>query len=348
MRQLPAEIEANPVAWADRAKAQIAQCESLDQAQEMDAQAKAVHAYLAARAGRFSEEAKALERLTLLTTRRVGELLPPKTGPKGGRPKKENVRGTDVLDRRRAAEARALATLDEAELEAYAEERHARKKPASIRGAVAVAKKKAEAPPTPVGVAPAVAVATLDGLAEQISSGERDPFACIYADPPWPYKNQGTRGATGNVYKTAVMSLDDIRALPVGELAAERAHLHLWTTKVFLPDAFSVVQAWGFDYKSVFTWVKPQLGLGNYWRSSSEFMLLATRGQLPFAIHDAQTKDWREIPRKRHSAKPDEIRRLIEEVSPGPRLELFARVATPGWWAWGDEVEGGLFSVEVA
>lgn len=163
------------------------------------------------------------------------------------------------------------------------------------------------------------------------ASGMR--FGCIYADPAWQYDNASSRAAADNHYST--MSVDDICALPVAEIAADDAHLHLWTTNAFLFDARRVMEAWGFEYKSCFVWVKPQMGVGNYWRVSHEFMLLGVRGRCPFLGHDEMS--WRSLPRGRHSAKPDAIRQLVEKVSPGPRIELFARDSYPGWSAWGNQ-----------
>lgn len=189
---------------------------------------------------------------------------------------------------------------------------------------------------------PAAAISDLNALVESIRSGEREPFSCIYADPPWRYGNQGTRGATDNHYTT--MTVEEISALPVSEMVAEQAHLHLWVTSVFLPDAFDLMRSWGFEYKSYLVWDKPQFGLGNYWRGPCELLLLGVRGQLQFLDHSI--KAILREDRTRHSAKPDAFRQLIERVSPGPRLEMFARRATPGWTAWGNEIEPGLFVVE--
>ena len=134
--------------------------------------------------------------------------------------------------------------------------------------------------------------------------------------------------------------------MPVGRLAADVSHLHLWTTNGFLPDAFKVMEAWGFEYKSCFVWVKPQMGIGNYWRVSHEFMLLGTRGSCVFA--DKSLMSWGSFSRTKHSAKPDEIRRMIERGSPGPRLELFARRLSPGWVSWGNEIERTMFDEALA
>jgi N6-adenosine-specific RNA methylase IME4 len=164
-------------------------------------------------------------------------------------------------------------------------------------------------------------------------------FSTIYADPPWLYGNQGTRAATGNHYSG--MSVAEIAALPVAELAAPNAHLHLWTTNGFLFDAPRIMDAWGFSYKSCFVWVKPDFGMGNYWRVAHEFLLFGIRGSAPF--QDRGLISWGEYGRGPHSTKPAEIRDLIERASPAPRLELFARRVAPGWTVWGDNIERDLF-----
>jgi N6-adenosine-specific RNA methylase IME4 len=133
------------------------------------------------------------------------------------------------------------------------------------------------------------------------------------------------------------MSLDQICAMPIADMVTDKAHLHLWTTNAFLFDAKSVIEAWGFQYKSCLVWVKPQMGMGNYWRVSHEFLLLGVNGKLTFTNHSK--KSWVQLSRQKHSQKPDAIASLIEEVSPGPYLELFARKTRPGWSSWGNETK---------
>ncbi|MCC7086554.1 MAG: hypothetical protein IT427_16265 [Pirellulales bacterium] len=161
-------------------------------------------------------------------------------------------------------------------------------------------------------------------------------FSTIYADPPWKYSNQGTRAATDNYYPT--LPFEQIAAEPVAELAADNCHLHLWTTNGFLPVAFTVIEAWGFSYRSCFVWVKPQLGLGNWWRCSHELLLFATRGNLPF--RDRGQRSWIELDRQGHSRKPEEIRALVEKVSPPEYLELYGRVVPDksAWTVYGNQL----------
>ncbi|MEZ6127097.1 MAG: MT-A70 family methyltransferase [Planctomycetaceae bacterium] len=166
-------------------------------------------------------------------------------------------------------------------------------------------------------------------------------FSTIYADPPWPYSNTASRAAAETHYRT--MTLDAIRNEPVKSVAAENSHLHLWTTNAFLRDAFDVMHDWGFKYKSCLIWVKPQLGMGNYWRVSHEYLLFGIRGDLPFRSN--KVRSWQSARRTAHSRKPFLFRGLIEQVSPGPYLELYGREEQPNseWTVYGNQVERRLF-----
>lgn len=166
-------------------------------------------------------------------------------------------------------------------------------------------------------------------------------FSTVLADPPWRYGNTVSRGAAANHYDT--MSTDDICNEPVAELVGDNAHLHLWTTNGFIEEAFSVIRAWGFTYKSCLVWVKPTIGVGNYWRVCHEFLLFAVRGRAAFGRNDLPS--WVLAPRTVHSRKPFVFRHLIEQVSPGPYLELYGREEQPNtdWTVYGNQVERKLF-----
>lgn len=169
----------------------------------------------------------------------------------------------------------------------------------------------------------------------------RAQYATVYADPPWPYTNTAARGAAENHYRT--MSMQEILAEPIKDLVSDRSHLHLWTTNAFLREAFDVIRVWGFTYKSCLVWIKPQLGMGNYWRVSHEYLLLGVRGNLPF--NDNTCRSWLSARRTTHSRKPFAFRALIEQVSPGPYLELYGREEQPNspWTVYGNQVERRLF-----
>ena len=243
--------------------------------------------------------------------------------------------------------ALAEPKCDEAREELIAELRAATEEGATVRvrdvkGAikqmVSVIKQASEGI-TPV--APEDACTTED-LTRLVADGRR--YGCIYADPPWQYGNQGTRAATGNHYSG--MAIEELMAMPIQDLAADNAHLHLWTTNAFLFESLKIMEAWGFEYKSCFVWVKPQMGLGNYWRVSHEFMLFGLRGKKPFGSRSEMS--WGQYPRSIHSRKPDEIRKKIETVSGGPYLELFGRMPVRGWTVYGNQIARDMLtSVEV-
>ena len=176
-------------------------------------------------------------------------------------------------------------------------------------------------------------------LTPLVDAGVR--FRTVYADPPWQYSNIASRGAANNHYTT--LGIKEICAEPVCELVDDDAHLHLRTTNGFLREAFTVIEAWGFQYKSCMVWVKPQLGMGNYWRVSHEFLLLGVRGSCPFG--DNSCRSWVLNRRSQHSKKPFAFRELIERVSPGPYLELYGREEQPRteWTVYGNQVERRLF-----
>lgn len=168
-------------------------------------------------------------------------------------------------------------------------------------------------------------------------------YSVIYADPPWSYRNKGTRAAADRHYST--MTIEEIKALPVADIASESCVLFLWATFPMLPEALETIKAWGFQYKTAaFVWVKQNRrspgwfwGLGNWTRSNAEVCLLATKRRperVSASVHSLICS-----PVGKHSQKPKEAReRIVELMGDVPRIELFARERVPGWDAWGDEV----------
>jgi N6-adenosine-specific RNA methylase IME4 len=167
-------------------------------------------------------------------------------------------------------------------------------------------------------------------------------FGCVYADPPWRY-DRSPRGAASRHYAT--MTVEEIARLPVADVAAPKSHLHLWAPHSFLTTAEEVMTAWGYTPKSIFVWVKPTFGNGYYWRTAAEFLLLGVRGGLRF--RDRSVRNWICVGRGPHSEKPEQVRELVERVSPGPYLELFGRRAVPGWTVFGNDISRGLFDAGV-
>lgn len=168
-------------------------------------------------------------------------------------------------------------------------------------------------------------------------------YDIIYADPPWSYRNMGNIQATANShYKT--MTLEDLKKLPVNELARENSILFMWATFPKIDEALDLIKAWGFEYKTVgFTWVKKNkrgggnfFGVGWYTKSNAEVCLIGVKGKAP-KISNSVSSIIESI-REEHSKKPDIVREKIIEFSGNiPRIELFARQQVGGWDCWGDE-----------
>lgn len=152
------------------------------------------------------------------------------------------------------------------------------------------------------------------------------PFRVIVADPPWRYESGGDLP-----YPT--MADEEIKALPVSQLAEPDSVLWLWTTNAHLRLAFEVAEAWGFEYKTMLTWVKDRMGTGEWLRGQTEHCLLAARGRPAFRRGGGTTMLL--APRREHSRKPEEFYRLVEELCPGEKVELFARKERAGWQGHG-------------
>lgn len=176
-------------------------------------------------------------------------------------------------------------------------------------------------------------------------------FATILADPPWQFQNKTGKVAPEHkrLNRYGTMTFEEIEALPIPDVAAETAHLYLWVPNALLPQGLSVMNAWGFRYKSNIVWHKIRKdggpdgrGVGFYFRNVTEILLFGIRGKKARTLAPGRRQVNFLATRKReHSRKPDEQYKIIEACSPGPFLELFARGAQPGWTVWGNQADAG-------
>lgn len=185
----------------------------------------------------------------------------------------------------------------------------------------------------------------LDRLAE-ISKGNAElstdvRYPIIYADPPWRYENPpmgGTNRSIENHYPT--MTLEEICALPVAELATEDALLYLWATAPKLAECMKVIEAWGFEYRTNLVWDKEVIGMGYHARNQHEILLVAKRGEIPPPEAGKQPASVHRERRGDHSAKPTFYYEMIEAAYPQlPKIELFCRSPRDGWAVWGNQSE---------
>lgn len=174
-------------------------------------------------------------------------------------------------------------------------------------------------------------------------------FGAILADPPWQFQNRTGKVAPEHrrLSRYSTMTLEQIQALPVVHAAAPVAHLYLWVPNALLPDGLRVMESWGFQYKSNIVWHKIRKdggpdgrGVGFYFRNVTELLLFGIRGKNARTLPPGRSQVNFIATRKReHSRKPDEQYPLIEECSPGPFLEMFARGGRPNWASWGNQSE---------
>jgi len=153
-------------------------------------------------------------------------------------------------------------------------------------------------------------------------------YRTLVVDCPWEYRG-GERSTP--VYST--MPQSDLLKLPIKDWADDQAHLYLWVTNGNLKDGLELMQAWGFQYVTMLTWIKPTLGLGRYFRTTTEQVLFGTRGQLVTRVHDIGTHF--AAPKTTHSEKPDAFYDIVERASYPPFLDVFARKRRRGWAVWG-------------
>jgi len=185
-------------------------------------------------------------------------------------------------------------------------------------------------------------------------------YHVIYADPPWEtkagrplsgYKLQEGKQLFAPISNKSrnlsypTLSIEEIKELPVRNIAADNAHLYLWVTNQYLLEAKEVIKAWGFKYSTSIIWSKTPMGgcLGGAFGISHEILLFCRRGKLATkcrikgTVHHVKRNYINGKPC--HSKKPEYFAQLIEKVSPGPYVELFARSERKGWHKWGNEVE---------
>lgn len=320
----------NALTKLDMAAQMLAEAKSLDEITHIVDIAEAAGAY--ARAARLGLEAQnhAAE-ICLLAKRKAGEFLAQLEKGSAGRPKKEadncTTRGTisqfaeAVRDAnitpQEASRWQQIAAVPEPVFREFVQETKASGKELTQAGALRVARelhREETPPPLPL-----------------------DKYRVIYADPPWRYGNTmpDSFGEQADHYK--LLTVAEIALLPIKEMVQDNAVLFLWVTSPILEEAFEVVKAWGFKYKSAFIWDKVKHVMGHYNSVRHEILLVCVRGSCQPDVRKLFDSVYSEE-RTEHSKKPDYFREVIDTIYPeGQRIELFARVKAEGWDTWGND-----------
>jgi len=332
------DVQAAPLARLSAAARMLAEAKTMDEIKQVHDIATAAATY--ARAAKIGLEAQnhAAE-IKLSAERRAGELLKqlerntPQTANPTGLPTSNVGHGvseyatvlTDTgTSRQDASRWQRIADMPEPAFVEYIAETKAAGKELTTTGALQAAARSTA--PEPAVTPP---------LPDR-------KYRCIVIDPPWPVAKieRDERPNQGVALDYPTMTLDEIAALPVAELAAaDGCHIYLWTTQKFLPDAFSLFNAWGVRYQCLMTWVKPT-GMTPYsWMYNTEHVLFGRIGKLDLQRMGLKLSFEAQV--TRHSEKPAVFYERVAQASPEPRLDMFARNTRDGFDVWGNEVNDG-------
>jgi N6-adenosine-specific RNA methylase IME4 len=215
----------------------------------------------------------------------------------------------------------------------------------SRRAAEARWSPRAEPVSMPVETPSTVITATSASVREALH-GQR--FGTVLADPPWRFINRTGKVAPEHrrLARYVTMTVNEIGSFPVRDVTADKSHCYLWTPNALVPEAFKVMEEWGFTYKAMIVWHKVRKdggsdgrGVGFYFRNVTETVLFGVRGGLRTSQPGRRQVNLIATRKREHSRKPEELYPIIEACSPGPFLELFARYPRAGWSVWGDEAD---------
>lgn len=183
-----------------------------------------------------------------------------------------------------------------------------------------------------------------DDLLEEVG---KKKFSTVLADPPWQFQNRTGKMAPEHkrLSRYPTLTLKEIKELPVQTIVNETAHLYLWVPNALLAEGLQVMEHWGFTYKTNLIWYKirkdggpDRRGVGFYFRNVTEMILFGVRGKNARTLQPGRSQENIISTQKReHSRKPDEQYKIIEDCSPGPFIELFARGKRAGWFSWGNQ-----------
>ncbi len=320
----------------------LVEAKSVDEVKDVRDKAEAMRSY-AHQAKNRQMEVDAAE-IRMRAERRLGELIRAQKesaglatgGQRGGRAKIDGSRAAPAnkpptlaeagIDKKLSSRAQKMAAVPEEKFEGMLGEWRDRVEKENERVTTNLLREGAQA--------------TRDeGLQAKAVPLPDSKFPIIYADPPWRYENPpigASNRSIENHYPT--MTLEEICAVPIEDIAAENAVLLMWSTVPKLAECLEVIDAWGFTYRTGMVWVKDRIGMGYHARNRHELLLIAKRGQLAPPEPSNRPDSVVEAPRQAHSAKPPIFYELIERMYPNaPKIELFCRSPRKGWAAWGNE-----------
>lgn len=331
----------------DAARTALAEARRVDEVKDIRDKAVAMQEY--ARQAKDSELIELATDIRLRAERKAGQLLTEmaqrgeRASASSGRPEKAShpARLSDLgVSETQSSRWQKLGGMDDAAFEARA----AIAKRQAVSSVDASAKERAGEKKT----ARAKREAEL-GAAQYALPDKK--YGVIIADPEWRFepwsRETGMDRAADNHYPTS--SINTILERDVPSIAADDCVLFLWATAPMLPQAISVMDAWGFDYKTCLIWAKDRIGTGYWFRNKHELLLIGTRGHIPAPAPGTQWSSLISAGAGEHSAKPECFLAMIEEYFPSlPKIELNRRgPARQGWDGWGNEAEAAECAEEL-
>lgn len=325
----------------EAARIALLEAKSVDEAKDIHDKAEAIRAY--ARQANDNEMVSWASEIKLRAMRRMGELL----GSEGverdrgkGGDRKSQSRPTTVkladfgISRDASSLSQKIATVPEQIFENHLIGMREQHREITVAGIARLIEQNERE----IKARQRQAERTKDlEQAQFIGAIPENVFQTILIDPPWDWGDEGDIDQLGRAKPCyATMPIEDLLEIPIGNYADKNCHLYLWITNRSLPKGFMLIERWSFRYITCLTWCKPSIGMGNYFRGSTEHILFGVKGSLSLLRKDVGT--WFQFPRgpHGHSSKPIEIYDLIESCSPGPYLEIFARNKREKWHSWGN------------
>jgi N6-adenosine-specific RNA methylase IME4 len=313
----------------------LAECKNLDELKTLKDKAEALRLYYSKQKEGTAAENAAGE-IVLRAARRIGEVvkeIKPKQGERSDklrsnldRSSKSAVVANSGIKPTEGKRCEAIAEIPVEEFEASIAESAAKGKSVTL----SAAEKNGRAKKKKDNLKKAV-----EQIAKEPPPIPKGPFRVIVVDPPWTYDKRAEDPTHRAALPYPSMTIEQIKALDVAGLAGPDCVLWLWTTNAHMREAFGILDAWGFTFKTILTWVKDKMGTGDWLRGQTEHCLMAVRGKPTIKLTN-QTTVLRG-PLRKHSQKPDEFYQLVESLCPGSKLEMFSRQQREGWMGHGNE-----------
>ncbi len=327
----------SPMIHFENARRELELARTVDEVKQIRDKAEAMRLYC--KQARLSLEMQnSCAEIKLRAERRAGEMLNEAELSKGGRPNNLSIDTTGFdpvptlkslgVSRDQSSKWQKLTEIPDDDFEDYIETTTSRKKELTSSGALLLARE----------IERKRTIADLERNIQKAPSIPDQTYEVIVIDPPWSYNLRHDQAGRRNTTPCPTMSLDEIKDIPVQDLSAEDSILWLWITNTHLPDALEIVKHWGFQYRTLLTWVKNRIETGPWLRGRTEHCILAVKGHPVINLTNQSTVI--HAPVREHSQKPDEFYRLVETLCPGRRVELFARESRDGWHTWLTLVNG--------